>query len=336
VTEVPIEIREYRPGDEHAILRTFHKVFPWARRSLEEWYWQYRDGPVGVHGFVGALPSGAIVSQFTGVPRRVQVGREERVFSEMVDSFCDPDYRQGLKKPGLFGRTLNRYVEHFGRKDRETVMYGLPNPPAYRIGSRFFDYNHFHDVQGLEHDVADRASVPAPPDLGGGSLVEIDAFPPDTDELWARVRVEYDVATIRDRAYLTWRFVDRPNVAYRRYALREHSGRLLALVVLRHDWLREELKARITAVAEWVVDRRHPLTRVLPDCLRGFAHRAGSEKLWFVFRPGSAEWKHCAEVGYHPVATQFVLVGGTYDHAVVPLSRLREGWFFTLGDFDVV
>jgi hypothetical protein len=282
------------------------------------------------------LPSGAVVSQFTGVPRRVQVGSETRVFTEMVDSLCDPDWRQGLKKPGLFGRTLNRYVEEFGHPSRETVMYGLPNPPAYRIGSRFFDYNHFHDVQALEKDVADAAALPRAPDLAGGSLREIAEFPPDTDELWNRIRVEYDVATIRDRDYLTWRFVSRPNVAYRRLALRDAGGKLLGLAVLRDAWLDKELKRKVTAVAEWVVDRRHPLTKALPDALARLAHDAGSAALWFVFRPGSAEWKHCAEVGYHPVATEFRLVGGTYDHAVVPLSRLRESWFFTLGDFDVV
>ena len=56
----------------------------------------------------------------------------------------------------------------------------------------------------------------------------------------------------------------------------------------------------------------------------------------FVFRPQSDEWKHLVEVGYHPVPTGFRLVGGTYDHAVVPLSRLIEKWFITLGDFDVI
>jgi hypothetical protein len=333
--DVPVEIRQYRPGDEHAILAAFHKVFPWAHRSLEEWYWQYRDCPLGIHCFLGVLPDGTVVSQFVGIPRRVQVGGEERVFAEMVDSLTDPEFRQGLKKPGLFGRTLNRYVEHFGHPDRETVMYGLPNPPAFRIGSRFFNYNPFYEVEALEKAVGPDAERPAF-DLGGGSLVPFTDFPGDTDELWARVRLDHDVATIRDREYLTWRFTSRPNSAYRRFALRDPAGRLLGLAVLRDGWLQAERGQRITAVAEWVVDRRHPLTRALPDALAALAREAGSEKLWFVFRPRSPEWNHCAEVGFVPHPTGFRLVGGTYDHAVVPLQRLIDGWYVTLGDFDVI
>jgi Acetyltransferase (GNAT) domain len=334
--EGSIRIRPYQPGDEHAILRAFHKVFPWAKRSLDEWNWEYRDSPLGIHCFLGVTDAGQVASQFAGIPRRVKVGSEERVFAEMVDSLVDPEMRQGLKKPGLFARTVNAYVAHFGRPDRETLMYGLPNPPAYRIGNRFLNYNDFYLVDALEKPVGDAASAPPAAELGGGTFDEIAEFPADTDALWARVRGDFDVATIRDSRYLTWRWVSRPNAPYRRYALRDAAGALAGLVVLRHDWLRQETGRRTTAVADWVVDRTSPLARSLPDALAGIAHAAGAERLHFVFRPQSAEWKHLVEVGYHPVATGFRLVGGTYDHAAVPLSRLIENWFITLGDFDVI
>jgi hypothetical protein len=130
--------------------------------------------------------------------------------------------------------------------------------------------------------------------------------------------------------------VARPGVTYSRLALRDASGKLAALVVLRHDWLRAERNRRITAVAEWIVDRRLPIAWALPDAIARLAHEAGSEAVQYVFRPQSDEWKHLAEVGYHPVSTGFRLVGGTYDETVVPLSRLVSSWFITLGDFDVI
>ena len=52
-----------------------------------------------IHCFVGVTPSGQVVSQFAGIPRRVQVGAEERVFAEMVDSFVDPEFRKGSGNP---------------------------------------------------------------------------------------------------------------------------------------------------------------------------------------------------------------------------------------------
>jgi Acetyltransferase (GNAT) domain len=334
--EGSIRIRPYEPGDEHAILRAFHKVFPWAKRSLDEWNWEYKNSPLGVHCFLGVTPGGDVVSQFAGIPRRVQVGREERVFAEMVDSLVDPEQRQGLKKPGLFARTVNAYVAHFGRPDRETLMYGLPNPPAYRIGNRFLNYNDFYLVDALERPVGDASALPPAPDLGGGSFEEVAELPSDTDALWARVRGDFDVATVRDRRYLTWRYVAKPNAPYRRLVLRDAAGALAGIVVLRDDWLRQETGRRTTVVAEWVVDRRHPLAPALPAAIARLAHAAGAERVQFVFRPQSDEWKHLVEVGYDPAPTGFRLVGGTYDHAVVPLSRLVQNWFITLGDFDVV
>ena len=137
-------------------------------------------------------------------------------------------------------------------------MYGLPNPPAYRIGNRFLNYNDFYLVDALERAVGDAATLAPAPDLAGGSLAEVATIPPDADELWDRVRGDFDVATVRDRRYLEWRFVARPGVTYSRLALRDASGTLAGLVVLRHDWLRAERNRRITAVAEWIVDRRHP------------------------------------------------------------------------------
>lgn len=330
-----LEVREYRPGDEAAILDVFNRVFPWAHRTPEEWAWEFRDNPAGLHAFLAASPRGRVVAQFAGIPRRMQIGGETRVFAEMVDSLTDPEFRQGLKKPGLFGRCVEAYVRRFGRPDEETVMYGLPNRQAYRIGARFFGYIHLHDVRALATPTDAAALLPAVRDLDGGSCVAVDRVPDDLDELWERVRVEHPVSVIRDRRYLAWRYDAKPRGAYRRFAMRDARGRLLAYFVLVDRWIEGEIKKNVTAVVEWVVDRRHPSTKAIAELVPRYAHEAGASEAWFVFRRMSDEWRHCAEVGYVEAATPFVLVGGTYDEALVPLDRLRAEWFFTLGDFDV-
>lgn len=330
-----VVVREYRPGDEDAILAVFHKVFPWAKRSKDEWNWEFRDNPAGLHCFVAALPAGRVIAQFTGIPRRIKVGGETRIFAEMVDSLTDPDFRQGLKKPGLFGRCVYAYVDHFGRPDRETVMYGLPNPQAFRIGARLFGYSHLHDVGALFWDVRADAALPALRGLEGGTCEEVARVPDDVDALWARVGPEYDVTVVRDREYLAWRYDRKPGAAYRRFALRDASGKLLAFWVHADRWIEGELKKNVTAVVEWVVDRRHPLSKFVPEFVPHAARAAGAEEAWFVFRPQSDEWRHCAEIGYAPAAAPFRFVGRTYDRETAPLERLKDGWFYVLGDFDV-
>jgi hypothetical protein len=331
-----VAVREYRPGDEAAILAVFHKVFPWATRSIAEWNWEFRDNPAGLHCFLAALPEGRVLAQFTGLPRRVKVGAETRIFAEIVDSLTDPDFRQGLKKPGLFGQCVYAYVDHFGRPDRETVMYGLPNPPAFRIGARLFGYSFLHDVGALYRDVRPAAGeLPPVAALGEGRIEEVAAVPADLDPLWERTAPEYDVTVVRDRRYLAWRYDEKPGGKYRRYALRDAAGRLLAFWVTVDRWIEGELKKNVTAVVEWVVDRRHPFTKAIPEYVPHAARAAGADEAWFVFRPQSDEWNHCSEVGYLPTAAPFRFVARTYDPAVSPLDRLRDRWFYCLGDFDV-
>lgn len=330
-----VVVRSYAPGDEAAILDVFHKVFPWANRSVAEWNWEFRDNPAGMHCFLAALPEGRVLAQFTGLPRRVKVGADVRIFAEIVDSLSDPDFRQGLKKPGLFGQCVYAYVDHFGRPDRETVMYGLPNPQAYRIGARLFGYSHLHDVGALTWDVRGTADLPAIRALDGGRIEEVPAVPEDVDVLWARVAPEYDVTVVRDRRYLTWRYDEKPGAKYRRFAMRDAKGALLAFWVVVDRWIEGELKKNVSAVVEWVVDRRHPLTKAVPEHVPHAARAAGAEEAWFVFRPLSDEWRHCAEVGYVPAAAPFRFVARTYDASVAPLDRLKDGWFYVLGDFDV-
>ncbi|HYC77002.1 MAG TPA: hypothetical protein VEI02_05180 [Planctomycetota bacterium] len=325
------EVRLYRPGDEVEILRVFHKVFPYARRSIEEWNWEFRDNPAGLHAFVAATPEGRILAQFAGLPRRVKAGAETRCFSEIVDSLVDPDFRQGLKKPGLFGRCVYAAVDHYGRPDRETVMYGLPNPQAFRIGARMFGYSFLHDVQAMALPVGE-----APPPSASGRVERVREIPADVDALWEAAAKHLDVATVRDRVYLDWRYVRRPGAAYRLYSVRDDAGRLAAFFVLADRWIEGTLNKRVTVVADLMTDRINPAARLAPETAPKLAAEEGAEEVWCVVRPQSDEWRHLAEIGYRPTATPFKLVARTYDREVVPLERLRDGWYFTLGDFDVV
>jgi hypothetical protein len=50
----------------------------------------------------------------------------------------------------------------------------------------------------------------------------------------------------------------------------------------------------------------------------------------------SREHRAISEAGYVPAKTQFILVARTYDKDVIPLEWLKDAWYYTMGDFDVV
>lgn len=326
-----VVIGPYVDGDEHEILRVFTKVFG-VERSLEAWRWQYLENPAGTHIHLAKFPDGAVVSQFCGVPRRMKVRDEEYCFSEIVDSYTDPDYRQGLKKPGLFASTCYEFVNHFGRPDREIIMYGLPNPPAYRVGSRLLGYVKFYKIELLTKHLEGDAADPGD-DVGGGVTAHpVERFSDDVDQLYASVSTHHDVMTIRDARYLNWRYTDRPDATYDQIEFRDAAGAIVGLCSLRHRWLDQPE----TVPAELLVGRDHP---AVPHILRWIEARSrarGADRIRAMFRPDSPEWTGLASLGYVPERSPFRLVARTYEREVVPLDWLRDNWYVTMGDFDIV
>ena len=155
-------------------------------------------------------------------------------------------------------------------------MYGLPNPPAYRIGNRFFNYNDFYLVDALERAVGDAATLPPAARLAGGSLAEIADVPAGHGRaLGARPR------RLRRR--------DGPRPRVPDVAVRQPPGRRLppARAARRVGHARgassccattgfgRRRDRKITAVAEWVVDRRQPARAGAPGRARAPRARGG-------------------------------------------------------------
>ena len=327
--EEPIFITRYEPGDEHEILRVFKKVFQ-VDRSMDAWRWQYAQNPAGLHCHLAKTRDNRVVSQFVGVPRRMQVRDEVLCFSEIVDSFTDPDHRQGLKKPGWFARTCYAFVDHYGRPDREVIMYGLPNPMAYRVGSRLLGYEHFYRVELLTRELPKSAE---PVFLDDGAYGEdITSFGSEFDDLFATLRARHPVLTVRDSTYLNWRYCERPDAIYDRVAFCNKDSSLRGFAVFRHRWLDQP----VSALAELVLDPEDPATPSIVSYLEARAAAQGAERIQIMMSPHTEESNGLKLMGYEPQRSQFRLVARTYDRTNVPLDWLCDNWYLTLGDFDII
>lgn len=330
VNENDIEIGPYRPGDEPEIVRVYNLVFR-QNRTVEAWRWAFQDNPAGTHCFVARLPSGRILSQFTGIPRKVRLRDRTVCFAEIVDSFTDPEFRQGLKKPGIFASTCYAFVDHFGRPDREIVMYGLPNPPAFRVGRALLGYVHLYDVQLLT-----APSLPPPRDESGledgGRCARVDRYSADADAFEARAGAVHEALVVRDAAYLNWRYAARPDLGYSKVEFRDAGGGLFGLAALRHGWL----DGSTCGAAELFFDRHHPLVPAAVRRILEIAGAAGDRRVQVFARPGSPEWNGLAQHGFIPEPSHFRFVARTYDREAVPLDWLKDAWYVSLGDFDVI
>ena len=136
-----LEIRKYRPGDEGAILDTFNLVFRevcgagYVDRTMAQWQWQYRDNPQGNRIWLAVAADGTVAAQYAGVPLLVDTPWGAKTFVHCVDSMTHPDWRQGLKRKGLFVLTCEPFWAAVCEKAAIDTNEGLSSTPTRAPGA---------------------------------------------------------------------------------------------------------------------------------------------------------------------------------------------------------
>jgi len=323
------EFRPYRLDDEHAILATFNRVFAADAgrrpRSLEEWRWAYSDNPAGLRVWL-ALDGATVAAHYASLPNRTRVEGETRVFAQIVDTMVHPDYRRGLKKPGLFVETARRMLAATCGPDKDLVTYGWPTREAWRTGKAFLDYEMVRRESALysELDGVD-------PTLPAG-VVRALAFPESVARLYERCAAEWGASTIRDRAWLQWRVFARPGQDYRVLTVPDAAGALLGYAVLRTtDWP----IPGACVLCDWLVpsDDRETGERLLA-AVRSDARAGGAAAVLALFPQWSPWFLHFQERGFLVTSTEYFM-SGRNNHPRHDMFWLRDNWWYQPLDLDL-
>lgn len=332
----PLTIREYEPGDEHAILETFNRVFGqvdpgFEPRSLEAWRWEFLDNPSGKRIYLALTEEGKVVSQYAGLAQRVILRGEPVSFSQQVDSMTDPAWRLVLAVPGFFVLTAQPYGERFGGagEDQDWFMWGLPVWSAWRIGKTFLDYEVLRTQLKL---VAPLERL----ELGAAAGVEVEELTdfPDQVEAVGAARAEAAGAfAVRDLAQLRWRFVERPDRDYS-IGVARRGGVAVGYAVFRKDFFDHREDEGL--ICDWVVPPQDTgACDALLGWLRDKAASQGASRLVTIFPETSPEWEAFQRRGFHAAGTMYFIVGRSWVKRV-KMRWLFENWYYTLGDTDIV
>jgi hypothetical protein len=330
-----LSLREYRPGDELAILTAFNEVFgqndpSFRPRSLETWRWQFLGNPHGWRIWLGLDGEGRVIGQQASLPVRMQVGEETMCWSQVVDSFSDPRYGRGLKRKGVYATTARGHSDHYGGEppERDPIMYGMPVRPAWRIGRLYLDYEVCRSQDALWVDPERFRAAAAP----GVEVEEVALFPADVEELFARASKDHGALAVRDAAYMNWRFVERPEHAYRLALARGAGGRCIGLAVYRGAAFDGHESGLI---CDWLVPRREVQAgRALRAWLAGCACSEDRRCLAGIWPESCADWGFFQRAGYRVRPTQYYNVICQYT-ARFDIRWLYWKWYYTLGDFDL-
>jgi hypothetical protein len=333
----PLEIRPLREGDEESLLATFEAAFG-RGLSLETWRWAFRQNPAGTQVQV-ALRGDRVVAQYAALPNRVWMDGQERVFSQVVDSMVHPDERGGLGRQGTFARTARSFFDEHGLGGpgggEVSMFYGWPVPANRRIGERLLGYERCGRqlalVRALEQGTRDATRSRA--SLADLDVEELSSFDERALWLWERCAPEMGAGTVRDGAWLLWRYLRHPEHTYSCLGLCDSQGILRGLAVGRavdHDG------KRVALVADWLVPSAEP--QVGQQLLKALVLKAREwdcETLALWMPPVSNWFTWFQAQGFALRPTPWQRVVRSFDRRV-DMEFVQTGWWYQLGDSDLV
>jgi hypothetical protein len=185
-----------------------------------------------------------------------------------------------------------------------------------------------------------RSRLAASPPGTGLRISAVSAFDARFDRLWQSCAGSLTIATVRDAAYLNWRYAQNP---LRRYdiLIAEQAEQLLGCAVLLHA-----PEQHVSYLVELLLaDQDEPTAQVLLDEAARRARQAESAQLqcWMLRhhrgyvralqRNGFVYWPSSALPGWLGYTTPFIVrVAPGANHAPEPAAL--DNWFLSMGDHD--
>jgi hypothetical protein len=330
-------IRAYQPGDEHGILEAFNRIFArvdptFHPRSLAEWRWLYDANPSGRRIFIAVTDEGRVLAQYAGVPQRVLLDGEPTYFSQSVDSMADPEFRRLAREP-LFVQVGRAFDAGFGGTGaaKDTLMWGLPVPAAFRIGKKQLKYELIRQQHKLVLSCAGPIASGSGADGSGANVVELAHIPDELDD-WNAVfvRGRRGVA-VRDASHLRWRYERNPHHRYR-FALVRRGVTPEGFAVFRKGTFDQREDGLLV---DWMVHADDGEARAaLLAWARERARAEGCERLTTLVSDTAPEWLAFQRAGFRVEATRYFLVAWSFSTRH-DLAWMRRHWYYTLGDTDL-
>jgi hypothetical protein len=306
VARTEVLIRHFRDGDEQRINDLFNRVFE-TNRPLEQWRWKFQANPAKlsapIHIVLGESES-KIVSQLAAIARDLWMRGEPHQTVQIVDNLIDPAYRSGRH---LLRDMLAFYGEHV-RAQGNDFTFGCPNDAHYRVGKRLLAYEDFFAAPRLFRRLNLRLSLrqhlpnsvkPVADALGrlsawGARLAllnikhsefrVVETVDERFDRFWDLAKGHFTILGVRDRAYLQWRYFQRPDARFILLSAEDNEG-MKAWVVLNVTQLPDG--SRIGYLVDFLYVDEPVMGQLL---LRGLFElsRLGADYAIAVAAPGSA------------------------------------------------
>ena len=323
---MPVETRAYEAGDERQILDLFARSFPHAPRRIEHFRWKYRENPFGNERISLTFVDEALAGHYSGYVVPFHAYGRDVLAHQIGDTMTDVAVRHiGRGPTSILGRTALDFYARFC-EGQIAFNYGFNVGNIQKISLRFLRSDRVEPVTY-------RVAPPPPPIrkaerwIRGYQLELVRRTTPEWDDLFRRVASEYRFLVRRDARYVSWRYLECPDVDYAIVAIRKWRHLV--------GWIAFRIRENRFSWGDALFDPRFPdavevaLRHVVPS------YPVDTIEAWFPPRP---RWfdETLTSLGFEtrpePQDLSVMCVPFTWTDVV---ERMRTDLYYTWGDSDL-
>jgi len=346
-------IRRGTASDFPAIAELFEATYG-VRRAPESLHWLYEANPAGqCQLWLAEDPrSGQVLGSRPVFPWRLWINDQETHVAQLGDAMTRPEF-QGR---GIFG-SLVRAAFTALLEEGIPFSFSFSNPRSLSVYKKIkvgvgqcvgthevlefrrmvrplsaealLDRTPLRGMVGAVDRVTRACLRPRLSLPRGLSLAPVERFDGEFDEVWERARHSYSVLTVRDTAYLNWRFIDTPNGSFRILSVRQ-GGVLAGYVTFELDSLGCGWIADVFALAQ---------SKIISALLRGAVAclaEDGAVKVSVWTPAAHTSYALLREIGFIPRPDVFPMAVHVYRDGHETEAALKERqWWAWFGDRDV-
>lgn len=206
-------IKPYKSGDEF----NFHKldrkleIHKYNRRDPSNFIWKYRGkNPSGFGTNYFAYINDKIIGHFGAVPLKYIVNKKIAKGACSIAMMIEPQWQN----KGLIKFVGDEVFKELKKKSIKFV-YGYPNDRSFDLHLKFWKYFKIIDQKNFVLKKNKKFLIREKIEI-----IKLKKFDKIYDKLWKKNKNYYEIAVVRDKDYLNWRYIHRPDHSYYCYSFK--------------------------------------------------------------------------------------------------------------------
>ena len=317
-----MELKNYKAGDEHKIVELFKMVFN-QEMSLEHWYWRFTKNPAGNYLIKLMWDQDTLIGHYAVSPIIVNVDGNEILTAHSLTTMTHPDYGgRGIFKT----LSLALYKELEEEKGCKAI-WGFPNNNSHGGFIKSLGWSNIAVIHTMGMKINNIQKKEAQ-----YNIKSIDQFEESHASFVANCENQSGptVGIQKSLAYLNWRYVEKPDVEYKKFQIR--NGDTITGIIITKIYPSTVLNHFDLNIVECVLEDYNALPEIISYILETYQLPFERVTVWKnLFDPNHLILER---IGFTPALPQTYFAARIHPSMPEAFSNYSK-WNISMGDSDV-